>query len=92
MSSASTERIPQGHLKVDKNVEEVSIFFASWYENSCHWNCMIPSFIALQQFGLLPSELVTSKARNYFNIIRDAADGVTKPMTSPVEVSEYDAR
>lgn len=79
----------RGHLVVADKADGSSINLDSWVANSCHWNCMVPVFIALGLLGLLPAtgDVVTDQAKDYFSTVREVAEGMDEEMPKSLRVS-----
>lgn len=84
---------PVGHLILQQKDSDFSVHLDSNVENSCHWNCMIPVFVALIQADLLPeNDQVTDQAGRYFSAVRSVASGMQSRMTKLVKVSDPSIR
>lgn len=81
---------PMGHLLLQQKDSDFSVHLDSNVENSCHWNCMIPVFVALIQADLLPEndDQVTDQAGQYFCAVRRVASGMQSSMAKSVRVSD----
>lgn len=59
--------------------------------NICHWHCMLPVFIALQQARLLPDgDELTKQATGFVSVIRRVADGMHERMDKKLKVCLLD--
>lgn len=59
-----------------------------WNNNSCHFNCMVPVFLVINQVTPLSTGSdVTEQARAYFSVIKDVDMGKHERIDSRVKVS-----
>lgn len=86
-----TPKNPVGGLALKSVVPKLqSMHLAGNKENSCHWHCMLPVFIAVHQAKLLSiGAEVTSQAEEYFGVIRDLGEAMYDPLTHCLKVCEH---
>lgn len=84
---------PEGKLLIVQHPTTFSINLDEWTNNSCHWNSMLPVFIAILQAKLLPDPAeVTDQARGYFTAVRKVSSGMHTKMGAEIKVSDSKQR
>lgn len=71
----------------DDNGTCLPVHLDSRWSNSCHFNCMIPVFIAIHQATPLGTgEEVTKQAQSYFKLVAEMDAGKTKKISRSLKV------
>lgn len=82
-------RVPVGPLMPSGEEGQCKpVHLDCWNQYSCHYNCMVPVFIAIHEVTGLPTgSEVTDQATTYFSVIADVAAGMHKVLGKRLKVS-----
>lgn len=88
ISTNTPPQTPSKRLKLVDSEVDSFVHLLAWSRNSCHWDCMVAAFIPLCEVGLLQNaSQMTEKAAQFFNLVKDVAEGMDGPMSKLAKVT-----